>query len=229
MGGRGSFSSSHGGVAQSSNGGGSLYISKKTEQRPDIRRMFINELGFKELYGTEDIPTAQLGAIGNLLRQNERNQHILANNDVYLSITNDPGTKGAAMQTRDGSMVIFLNPSAHSNVGSYRQTLRSEQRSGFKTQTDGRITNDFAYTARHEYGHLVQYDATRRTGKSPAQIRNEVQSIAKSRYNASSANPSRYGSTNEREYFAESYASMNSGRPNAHGRALSDWLKTNGR
>lgn len=229
MGGRGSFSASHGGVKASANGGGSLYMSGKTEQRPDIRKLFIDELGFKELYGTGDIPTAQLGAIGNLLKQNERNQRVLANNDVYLSVTNKPGVKGAAMMTRDGSMVLFLNPSAHSNVGSYRQTLRSEQRSGYKTRTDGRITNDFAYTARHEYGHLVQFDATSRTGKSAGQIRKEVQSIAKSKYNASSSSPSRYGSSNNYEYFAERYASMSSGRPNAHGKAMADWLKRNGR
>ena len=229
LGGRGSFSASHGGVKVSVHGAGSLYISEKKETRSDIRQMFINELGFKELYGTNSIPTAQLGAIGNALKQNERNQNILKNNNVFLSITNDPGTKGAAMQMRDGSMVMFLNPSLHSNVGGYRKTLRNEQKIGFKTKTDNKITNDFAYTARHEYGHLVQYDATRRTGKNAGQIRNEVQSIAKNKYNANKSNPSGYGSSNVREYFAESYASMTSGKPNAQGKAMADWLKKNGR
>lgn len=213
----------------SANGAGSLYVSGSAESRPDIRQMFINELGFKEMYGTDSIPTAQLGAIGNALRQNERNQKILENNNVYLAVTNQPGVKGAAARMKDGSMIMFLNPSAHSNVGQYRSGLRSEQRSGFKTATDGRSTSDFSYTARHEYGHLVQYDATARTGKSAAQIRNEVQQIAKSRYNATSANPSRYGASKPQEYFAESYASMYGGNPNAHGKALSDWLKSNGR
>ena len=41
------------------------------------------------------------------------------------------------------------------------------------------------------------------------------------------SHPSGYGSTNEYEYFAESFASMTGGRPNAHGKALRDWIKKN--
>ena len=33
--------------------------------------MFIDELGFKELYGTDNIPTAQLGALGIQLKKLE--------------------------------------------------------------------------------------------------------------------------------------------------------------
>ncbi|MDO4854423.1 MAG: hypothetical protein Q4A43_03300, partial [Coriobacteriia bacterium] len=54
----------HGGVASSSGGAGSLYISSSVETRSDIRKMFIDELGFKELYGTNSLSTAQLGALG---------------------------------------------------------------------------------------------------------------------------------------------------------------------
>lgn len=227
MGGRGSFSATHGGMVSSSHGAGSLYVSKKVEQRQDIRRMFIDELGFKELYGTGDIPTAQLGALGIQLKKIERDSKVLSGNTVFLSVTNDPGVKGAAAVMRDGSMVMFVNPSAHSSVSGYRSKLRSEQGSGFKTSTDGRATSDFSYTARHEYGHLLQYSTTSKTGKSAGQIQKEVQSIAKSRYNASSSSPSRYGATKPQEYFAESFASMTGGSPDAHGKALSYWLKNN--
>lgn len=69
---------------------------------------------------------------------------------------------------------------------------------------------------------------TNSTGKSASQIQDEVQSIAKSKYGAGrSAHPSRYGRTNEYEYFVESFASMTGGRPNAHGKALRDWIKKN--
>lgn len=227
MGGRGSFSRSHGGVRSSSDGGGSLYISQDVENRADIRRMFIDELGFKELYGTGSIPTAQLGALGIELKKLERQYGVISGGKTYLAVTNKKGVLGAAAQYGDGSTVLFINPSAHSSVSDYRKTLQSSQASGFKTATDGRVTSDFSYTARHEYGHLLQYRTTSETGKSAAQIRNEVQSTAKGKYNASGSNPSRYGATNEREYFAESFASMTGGNPNAHGNALSDWLKRN--
>ncbi len=56
-------------------------------------------------------------------------------------------------------------------------------------------------------------------------MRSEIRSIAKSKYGASSDNPSRYGSTNRRELFAESFASMTGGNPNAYGKAMRDWFK----
>ena len=200
-------------------------MSKQKETRPDIRRLFIDELGFKELYGTGSVPTAQLGALGIQLKKSERLYKTLAKNKVYLSVTNRAGVKGAAAQMRDGSMVLFVNPSAHASVSGYRASLRGEQASGFKTQTDRRVTNDFSYTARHEYGHLTQFSISNKTGKSAGQIKNEVQSIAKRKYGAKSANPSGYGSANSHEFFAESFASMTGGRPNAYGKALGDWLK----
>ena len=225
MGGRGSFSMSHGGVSASGGGGGSLYVSKKTETRPDIRQLFINELGFKELYGTGDVPTAQLGALAIQLKKSEKTYKTLSSNKVYLSVTNKPGVKGAAALMKDGSMVMFVNPSAHSSVSGYRKSLRQEQKSGFKTRTDGRVTNDFSYTVRHEYGHLTEYTIMKKSGKSASTIRSEVQSIAAKKYGAKSSHPSKYGSTNDYEYFAESFASMTGGSPNVQGKALRDWFK----
>lgn len=225
MGGRGSFSTTHGGVSISDGGAGSLYMSKTVETRPDIRKLFIDELGFKELYGTNDIPTAQLGALGIELKKNEREFHTLRDNEVYLSVTNKQGVKGAAMLMNDGSMALFVNPRYHNKVGESRNILKGEQKTGFKTKTDKKITSDFSYTARHEYGHLTQYSITKNTGKNASDIRSEVRSIAQKKYGAKNQNPSGYGSKNQHEYFAESFASMTGGKPNAHGKALSDWLK----
>ena len=212
-----------------SGGGGQIYVSKRPETRSDIRTLFIKELGFKELYGTSEIPTAQLASVAIELKKQEKLVHTLAKNDVVLSITHKDGVKGAASDLGAGAMAMFLNPSYHTNVGYSRSALRSEQKTKYKTETDGKVTKDFTYTARHEYGHLTQFSYMNSTGKSASQIQNEVQSIAKSKYNAGgSAYPSRYGSTSEYEYFAESFASMTGGRPNAHGKALRDWIKKNG-
>lgn len=228
MGGRGVWSSSHGGIRSSVDGGGSLYISQTIETRADIRKLFIDELGFKELYGTNEVPTAQLGALAIQLKKSERQFKTLAENEVSLAVTHKPNVKGAAFLAKDGSMMMSINPSAHSSVSNYRKDLRGEQKSGFKTETDKKATNDFSYTARHEYGHLTQFSITKKTGKSANQIRAEVRNITKKEYNKkSNLNPSRYGSKNEYEYFAESFASMTGGKPNTHGKALKSWLVKN--
>lgn len=227
MGGRGAFSRTHGGIAAQSGGAGSLYISKLKETRADIRKLFIDELGFKELYGTNEVPTAQLAALAIQLKKSERQVHTLRDSKAYLTVTHKAGVKGAAAQMKDGSSIMFVNPSYHSNVGFSRRVLKSEQKSGFKTRTDNKITNDFSYTARHEYGHLTQYHITSKSGKNSIQIRSEVRNIARSKHGARSKNPSQYGKKNSKEYFAESFASMTGGKPNAHGKALNEWLKRN--
>lgn len=207
---------------------GRIYISKRPETRLDIRKLFIEELGFKELYGTSEIPTAQLASVAIELKKQEKLLHTLAKNDVILSVTHKSGVKGSAADLGAGAMVMFLNPSYHTNVGYSRSVLRSEQEAKNKTETNKKVTKDFTYTARHEYGYLTQFSYTNSTGKSASQIRDEVQSIAKSKYNAGgSADPSGYGALNAVEYFAESFASMTGGRPNAHGKALRDWIRKN--
>ena len=230
MGGRGSFSLTHGGVATSSGGAGSLYISSTVESRPDIRKMFIDELGFQELYGTNALSTTQLGALGIQLKKLERQYGTISDGKTYLSVVNKPGVLGAAMQMKDGSKVMFINPTAHENVGAYKRTLGDSQKTGFKTKTDGKVTSQYSYTVRHEYGHLTQYNLRKgATGNaanvSDARMRTEIRSIAKSKYGASTDNPSRYGATNRREFFAESFASMTGGNPNAYGKAMRDWFK----
>ena len=230
MGGRGSFSMSHGGVAASSGGAGSLYISSSVETRADIRKMFIDELGFSELYGTNELSTAQLGALGIQMKKLERRYGTIGEGETYLSITHQAGVKGAAMQMRDGSKVMFINPDVHENVGEFKKTLASEQKSGFKTKSDGKATSQYSYTVRHEYGHLTQYNlrngATRKAAaRADASMRSEIRSIAKTKYGAKSDNPSRYGATNRREFFAESFASMTGGKPGAYGKAMRDWFE----
>ena len=125
---------------------------------------------------------------------------------------------------------MFVNPGAHENVGAYKKTLSDSQKSGFKTKTDGKATSQYSYTVRHEYGHLTQYNLRNgATGNaanaSDARMRSEIRSIAKSKYGARSDSPSSYGATNRREFFAESFASMTGGNPNAYGKAMRDWFK----
>ena len=224
MGGRGSFSMTHGGVA--SGGGGIGYISKTPESREDIRELFINRLGFQELYGTDKIGTAQMSVIAQELIKIEQEYHVLRDNKVYLATTSNDGVFGYATKMRDGSYLIALNPKLHNDVGSKVSGQREMARSGFKTKTDGKINSDYSYTIRHEYGHVKQFAVSGKTGKTASQIRTEVQNIARTSYNTKKA-PSRYANHNEYEFFAESFASLTGGRPSGQGKALKKWLKDN--
>lgn len=226
MGSRGQFSQTHKGVVNSGGGGSPGYIPKTPEKREDIRELFINQLGFKELYGTNKIGKAQMSAIAQELQKIEHEHHVLRDNKVYLATTSKKGAYGYAMQMGDGSYLIAINTNAHNNVGQKVKEQKQMAKSGFKTKTDGKINNDYSYTARHEYGHVKQYAITKKTGKSAAKIRSEVQNIAKKSYNSNQA-PSSYGKKNEYEYFAESFSSMTGGKPNAQGKALKKWLKQN--
>lgn len=53
---------------------------------------------------------------------------------------------------------MFINSDVHENVGAFEKTLAGEQKSGFKTKSDGKVTSQCGYTVRHEYGHLTQYN-----------------------------------------------------------------------
>lgn len=204
-------------------------IAKDIEKRADIRRMFIDELGFKEVFGTNNMSPAQLGAIAIELKKHEAKTHTLRDNNVIFSTMHNATAYGAASDMGGGKMALFINPKYHANVGEHRAMLRAEQKAGFKAKTNGTPTKDYTYTARHEYGHLTQFSITNKTGKDAAQIRSEVRAIAAKRYGATkSLDPSRYGGYNKYEYFSESYASMTGGRPNAHGKALKAWMKENG-
>lgn len=225
MGGRGSFSATHGGVAASS-GGGMGYVPKTPEKREDIRELFINQLGFTELYGTNKIGTAQMTALAQELQKIEHEHHVLRDNKVALCATAKQGVYGYAAEMNDGTYMIALNYKSHNNVGQKVKSQKEMAKSGFKTKTDGKITNDYSYTARHEYGHVKEFAITQKTGKGANQIRKEVQDIAKKSYNTKSA-PSKYGKENAFEFFAESFASMTGGKPNGQGKALNKWLKNN--
>ena len=56
--------------------------------------------------------------------------------------------------------------------------------------------------------------------------KSEIVTIASKKYGAKGS-VSRYGETNAREFFAESFASLHSGSPSAYGKAMDDWLKKN--
>lgn len=223
MGGRGSFSYTHGGIKRGTDYASPPYISQKEETRADIRKLFIDEIGFTNVYGTQDIPTAQLAALGIEIKNLNRKFHVIGDGEIYFATTNRK-VKGSTILFNDGSITIMVNPKAHISVGNYKRLLRAEQARGIKTQTNNLITKDFSYTVRHEYGHALQLKLEKKYGTAE-KMRNEIQNIAKKTYHAKSKSPSGYGSQDQYEFFAESFASLTGGKPNAHGKAIGNWLK----
>lgn len=101
---------------------------------------------------------------------------------------------------------------------------------------DGRLTSRAGYTITHEYGHLVQHALYQRAlkngynGTEEAFRQRAFVSIASSavrKYGATGKDLSNYGRNNAAEFFAESFANANLGAPNAFGRAMQDYLKSN--
>lgn len=90
------------------------------------------------------------------------------------------------------------------------------------------------YTAAHEYGHMLQFSMMVKSGyggtsgQFAAGQKKTIMGIAKKKYGATKADMSDYGHTNSREFFAEAFANAVGGSPNAVGKAMSDWLKTQG-
>lgn len=222
-----SWARTHGGVVATSAGPGAtgpVSIRGKSEERADIRQLFVNELGFKDIVGTQNTPTAQLAALGIALKKLESEHGVISRGNVTFGVTSNKHAKGMTVVAKDGSMALLINPSIQSSVSGYRKALKSEISSGFKTPTDNRIINDFSYTARHEYGHLMQFQMMNNSGKSASQISTDVRNIAVKQLHAKNPSPSSYGSYNDYEYFAESFASMTGGLPGLHGQALSIYL-----
>lgn len=119
-------------------------------------------------------------------------------------------------------------------LGSTRKNLDVQKRSeknGHSAGTDGKITRRNGYVVTHEYGHLLHNALAAKNNTSKYNFtenaQKEITKIAKSKYKAGRSTVSKYGTKNSREFFAESFASLHSGKPNAFGKAMGDWLKYN--
>lgn len=130
----------------------------------------------------------------------------------------------------------MLNRGSMANAAVHARSQRKEEADGFKMPTDGKLTSLANYTVKHEYGHLLQnalYQRAKANGYSgtegqfAAYVYKKIESTARKKYGATSSSLSRYGKTNSMEAFAESFANLNSGSPNAFGKALGEYLSNN--
>jgi hypothetical protein len=232
MGGRGAFSMSgrvaSGGVVGAHNLGG------MPDKREDIRKSFIDELGFKEVAGTNSIPTATLNSYAIALKQLEREYGAIAasKNPKFLTFNSSDGTLAFVARSKadPSDQIMAINTSVLGKTKTNLATQRIGEKTGHSTKTDGKITSRNAYTVTHEYGHMIHNALASKHKMSvenfSEKAKKEIVGIAQKKYGAKGS-VSKYGNTNDREFFAESFASFRSGNPNAYGKAMGDWLKKN--
>ncbi|MDL2235445.1 minor capsid protein [Christensenellaceae bacterium OttesenSCG-928-L17] len=87
------------------------------------------------------------------------------------------------------------------------------------------------YVINHEFGHVMQNFILngKNTTASSNRVENAIIEIAKSKFGLKEVDipkvVSDYGKKNSREFFAEAFANLHSGKPNAIGRAMKEYLK----
>lgn len=239
MGGRGSTSQS-GKIKVGNDFGGGLgdigFIDETPDQRKDINTMFVGELGFKAVQGTNGLDTAVIGSMGVQLNNLERRYGAIGvepNNMVLQGVAN---TDFNAAVSR-GNKTLYIDVGNMDSISNIVKGKRNAEKSGWSMPTDGSVKSHARYTITHEYGHILQnsmYSKAVKSGYKGTQdefarnASNEIIKIAQTKYGGSQKDLSTYGAKNTAEFFAESFANANLGNPNALGKAMNDYLKNNG-
>lgn len=240
MGGRGSYSVSSGKRKMHIRllGHDSSCHPKNAGGNPDSRSG-VEELakmaGFAATAGTDEIGTQSMGAYTSAIGKLERKYGALKAVPTTLAGADGTGFYAAAGGSDKGA-VLMLNRKAMANAAKHAKAQGKEEADGFKMPTDGKLTSRANYTVTHEYGHLLQnalYQKAKKNGYTGTRSQHakkaykSIQRTAFMKYGATIKSLSRYGRTNEFEAFAESFANLNSGSPNAFGKAMGDYLKKN--
>lgn len=239
MGGRGSYSVTNGSKKQqiqllgASSGFHAKNIGGSPESRSDVVTL-VKNAGFVGAYGTDSIGTQSMGTYLSAISKLEREYGAL--NAVPTTIVGADGNFYAAAGHSDKGATLMLNRSSMANAAAHARSQKKEEADGFKMPTDGKLTSLANYTVKHEYGHLLQnalYQKAKTNGYSgtegqfAASVYKEIKNTALKKYGATSSSLSRYGQNNSKEAFAESFANLNSGSPNAFGKALGEYLSNN--
>lgn len=227
-----------------------------SDTKKDLKNMF-EAAGFDTVNVSDDFPTPVAGAFALQLQnlehkfggvamykeygdQNSVRQAALTTDDSgnaygYYARQHPTGVTKNGKGTIEAQ--INLNPKLLADIKWHQKQLKVEQSLGFKVATNDNILSATRYTVTHEYGHLLQESIYKKAvaggysksyNQFTGKMKREINAIAKRDYGATGKEPSSYGGTNSREFFAEAFTSMNLGKPNAHGMATRDWLKKNG-
>lgn len=233
MGGRGAVSVSGGViiVGRGFEGGNDiLSLGGNPDKREDVMNAF-REIGFSSVDGLSGTDTAVLGAYAMALNRLEREYGAMSViGEIPVLGANTSSTIAAVRYDRLGGKAnaLILSRNLMGSISKLVESQRYSEGTGFKMPTDGSLLSAARYTVTHEYGHLMHNALAQATGKTETQIFNEVKRLAETKYGATNDDVSEYGKTNSHEFFAEAFANANSGNPNKVGRAMLDYLESNG-
>lgn len=233
MGGRGAMS--YGGrtirFAASDNGEPGLAAP---EQRRDLRDA-ARALGFRDAYNTSSIDREVMEESLSALSALEKKYGAIGSSTD--AVLNGVKTDAIAYVHRDKS-----DPSNQTlsfsvgNMGSAEHlvgaTRKAVQQGHFMPSGMSR-SELIRYTARHEYGHMVENVLSAKSGMKHStfvvKTYGEITDIARKKFGADvKKDVSKYGKSNGKEFFAEAFANAHSEKPNGIGLAMREWLRQKG-
>lgn len=239
MGGRGSFS--YGGKRIS---GGDTRIGNGTpglvapDSRRDVRDA-ARAAGFRDVYNTSKIDReVMITSLDKVRELEKRYGAIGGSKDIVLNGVKDDSiafvSRSGGKESNNQSLNFSLDNMG--NAGKLVDMTQKAQGKGWFMPSGTTRKQLLGYTVTHEYGHMVQnvlYSKSKTTlshSEYASAVRREIKQIATMNYGYRDGSKaiSEYGQKNAKEFFAEAFANANSGRPNAIGKAMADWLKRKG-
>ncbi len=249
MGGRGSYSYSGGKGATDTKGskrlilkGGGANAMPPENGSKDLQEKF-GRIGFEKVYGGDDVQNSVLGSYADQLQRLDRKYGAIKNSDhPDVVVVNEKGSGTIAAvgfnPKNPADQTLYLNEAYLGTISKATSTTKSSTASGWSAANKGDLRANAYYSVTHEYGHMLHnsmYSKAKSAGYNGsreqyvAKCNSEILHIATTRYGVKSKTEvSKYGNTNGRERFAETFASSQLGGNTGMAKAMRYWLKKQG-
>ena len=250
MGGRGSYSYGGGTGATDTKAGKGLIAAGggnggplPPENSSEDLQIKYERIGFEKVYGGDNVQNAVLGSYADQLRRLERQfGAVSGSKDSNVIVVNAKSSSAIAAvgfnPLNPADQTLYLNASYLGKISAAAATAAENNKSGWSAANRGDLSANAYYAVTHEYGHMLHntmYAKAKSSGYTGSReqfiskANKEIEKIAKTRYGAKSkTDVSRYGKTNSREKFAETFASSQLGGNTAMAKAMRQWLKDQG-
>lgn len=251
MGGRGSYSYGGGSGATDTKGGKKLIIAggggglkplPPENSSNDLQNKY-GLIGFEKVYGGDDVQNAVLGSYADQLARLDRKfGAIKGSSKPEVIVVNERGTGTIAAvgfnPLNPADQTLYLNEAELGKISQATKTTKESTASGWSAQNSGDLRANAYYSVTHEYGHMLHnqlyakakaagYTGTR--NEFVAKCNDEILKIARESYGVKhKTEVSKYGTTNGREKFAETFASSQLGGKTGMAKAMRKWLKEQG-
>lgn len=246
--GRGSGSYSYGGgTGATDTPGGKIIITggggkpkPLPQENPsnDLQKKY-NLIGFDKVYGGNKVQNAVLGSYADQLARLERRFGAISGSvHPTVVVTNERGTGELAAvgfnPLNPADQTLYINAAYLGRISQVVKGQKQSTKRRWSAANSGDLKANAYYTVTHEYGHMLHnqlYAKAKQAGYTGsrqefvAQCNAEIEKIARTRYGLKgSSTVSRYGNTNGREKFAETFASSQLGGNTPMALAMRAWL-----